>query len=117
MQSAVATCRLRLASALTAFIVCTGTPAGCTVTRAATVNAAAASTVSAAHSIHGRGHLVSDEGTRLHRERSTVAQRAMAALPGSGLDSPDLERIPVHPLATDALERLRPLWPQVTSQR
>ncbi len=46
-----------------------------------------------------------------------LTMETLASEPGSGPDSPDLERIPVHPLATDALERLRPLWPQVTSQR
>ena len=38
---------------------------------------------------------------------------------GSGLagPDPDMDAIPVHPLATEALARLAPLWPDVSSQR
>jgi acetoin utilization deacetylase AcuC-like enzyme len=46
-----------------------------------------------------------------------LTMETLASEPGNGPASPDLERIPVHALAADALDRLRPLWPQVTSQR
>ena len=46
-----------------------------------------------------------------------LTMETLASESASGPDSPDPDRIPVHALATDALERLRPLWPQVTSQR
>ena len=45
-----------------------------------------------------------------------LTMETLASGPDAGPHSSGLERTPVHPLARDALERLRPLWPQVTSQ-
>ncbi len=51
--------------------------------------------------------------------RCVVLTMETLAAPASGPAGPEADptAIPVHPLAADALARLQPLWPQVTSQR